>query len=100
MATELVFDVLDHAALEEALIDLDGWEANGVAIQKAFNFSSFPAAIAFVNRVAEVAERLNHHPDIIINFRKVTVRYWTHKKNATTKANIVAAAEVDKVMIG
>ena len=97
MAIELEYEVLDEAQVAEALKDLDGWERDGVAICKTYEFRTFMEAIAFVNRVAATAEQINHHPDIIINYRKVTVRFWTHKKNATTKADVFTAAAVDKV---
>jgi 4a-hydroxytetrahydrobiopterin dehydratase len=47
--------------------------------------------------VAGVAEQFNHHPDIDIRFKKVRVAFWTHKKDATTRADVLLAAEVDRV---
>ncbi len=97
MAHELEFIVLDAAALAEALKSLPGWECDGQAIKKQYEFPSFMEGIQFVNRVAETAERFNHHPDIIINYKKVTVRFWTHKKNAVTRADVLVAGEVERV---
>lgn len=98
MATELEFDVLDKAQVEEALKPLEGWEYDAPAICKTYSFPNFLHGIAFVNRVALVAEHINHHPDIEIHYKDVTVRIWTHKKNATTKADITLAAEIEKVV--
>ncbi len=97
MAIELEYDVLDDARVAAALKNLPGWEQDGPAIRKQYSFDSFMEAVAFVNRVAATAEHINHHPDIIVNYKKVTIRFWTHKKNATTGADVYTAAEVDKV---
>ena len=97
MANELEFDVLDEGQVQAALAGLPGWEAAAPAIMRCFSFSSFLEAIAFVNRVAVVAEQFNHHPVLEINFRRVAVRLWTHKKNATTQADFTVAQAIDKV---
>jgi 4a-hydroxytetrahydrobiopterin dehydratase len=97
MAHELEFDVLDEGQVAAALGGLPGWERDGVKIRKQYVFESFPAAIAFVNRVAGVAEEFNHHPDIEVHFKKVDVLFWTHKKNATTQADVVVSGAIEKV---
>jgi 4a-hydroxytetrahydrobiopterin dehydratase len=63
----------------------EGWTVVDGALQRTFEFESFPAAIDFVNRLAEVAEAENHHPDISIHYRQVTLRWWTHSQNAITE---------------
>jgi 4a-hydroxytetrahydrobiopterin dehydratase len=62
----------------------DGWEEVDGALQRAFRFDTFPEAIQFVNRVAELAESENHHPDIAISYRDVTLRWRTHSAEAIT----------------
>jgi 4a-hydroxytetrahydrobiopterin dehydratase len=62
----------------------DGWDEVGDALQRTFEFETFPDAIAFVNRVAELAEAENHHPDIRIDYRRVTLRWWTHTAGGVT----------------
>jgi 4a-hydroxytetrahydrobiopterin dehydratase len=59
-------------------IEVDG------ALERTFELDSFPAAIAFVDRVAELAERENHHPDIHVSYRKVTLRWTTHSAGGIT----------------
>ena len=98
MASPLEPEVLDLEAIEDELARLDGWEFDGMAIRKTFVMGSFQQSIDWVNRVAEVAERLSHHPDIIINFKKVTLRCWTHKNNSVSKADIQLAEEIEKAM--
>jgi len=55
------------------------------ALQREFQFKDFAEALAFVNRVGELAEREGHHPDIEIHWNRVTLRWWTHVKNAVTE---------------
>jgi 4a-hydroxytetrahydrobiopterin dehydratase len=62
----------------------DGWTENGGALERTFELPSFPEAIAFVNRVAELAERENHHPDIAVSYKKVTLRWTTHSEGGVT----------------
>jgi 4a-hydroxytetrahydrobiopterin dehydratase len=71
-----------------------GWEVVDEALERTFEFPSFPEAIAFVNRVAEAAEEANHHPDIAVHFRRVTLRYWTHTENAITDRDVAEAARI------
>ena len=61
------------------------WEEQDGALVRELEFPSFPAAIAFVDRLAELAESENHHPDIDIRYRKVTVRWTTHSEGAITE---------------
>ena len=61
------------------------WEEQDNALVREFEFESFPQAIEFVNRLAEAAEQTNHHPDIDIRYRKVTVRWTTHSEGGITE---------------
>ncbi|HEY6056115.1 MAG TPA: 4a-hydroxytetrahydrobiopterin dehydratase [Gaiellaceae bacterium] len=62
----------------------DGWQERDEALEREFEFPSFPEAIAFVDRVAELAETENHHPDIAISYRRVTLRWTTHSAGGIT----------------
>lgn len=62
----------------------DGWQERDEALEREFEFPSFPEAIAFVNRVAELAEAENHHPDIAVSYRRVTLRWTTHSAGGIT----------------
>ena len=75
---------LDKDAVERELADTPGWELGGNAIIKTVTLKDFKEAIAFVNRVAEVAEEANHHPDITINWNKVTLTQSTHVAGGLT----------------
>ena len=64
---------------------MDDWNEQDNALVREFEFESFPKAIAFVDRLAELAEGENHHPDIDIRYRKVTVRWTTHSEGGITE---------------
>jgi len=63
---------------------MDEWREVDRALERTFEFPSFAEAIAFVNRVAELAEAENHHPDLAISYRKVTLRWTTHSAGGIT----------------
>jgi 4a-hydroxytetrahydrobiopterin dehydratase len=60
------------------------WNDTGRALEREFRFERFADAIAFVNRVAELAERENHHPDVDLRYTRVVVRWWTHTAGGVT----------------
>lgn len=62
----------------------NGWEERDDALVREFELPSFMEAIAFVDRLAEIADAENHHPDIDIRYRKVTVRWTTHDAGGIT----------------
>ena len=69
------------------------------ALEKEFEFESFPAAIAFVDRLAEVAEAEDHHPDIDIRYRRVLVRWSTHSAGGVTDKDRALAARTDELAL-
>jgi 4a-hydroxytetrahydrobiopterin dehydratase len=69
-----------------------GWDVVAGALERTFRFKDFGAAIDFVNRVAEVAEAENHHPDIEIHYNRVKLRFWTHSQQAITERDHALAA--------
>lgn len=68
------------------------WPEIEGALERTFELPSFPEAIAFVNRVAELAERENHHPDVTISYKKVTLRWTTHSEGGITDRDRELAA--------
>ena len=72
-----------------------GWTRRGNAITKTFEFPTFPAAIGFVNRIAEVAERMDHHPDVDIRYTKVTCSLSTHSAGGITSRDFKLAESID-----
>ena len=61
-----------------------GWDEVDGALERTFELDSFMAALDFVNRLGALAEAEDHHPDITISYRKVTVRWWTHTAGGVT----------------
>jgi 4a-hydroxytetrahydrobiopterin dehydratase len=74
-----------------------GWAERDAALEREFQFGSFAEAIAFVNGLAELAERENHHPDIRIQFSLVTVRWSTHTAAAVTDRDRKLAELTDEL---
>ena len=78
---------------------LDGWKLFGdgpdVAIEKTFHFSSYLQTIAFVNAVAFVAESRNHHPELVVDSQRCSVRWNTHELLGISGADFACAARVD-----
>ncbi len=74
------------------------WEVvAGHHIKRAFTFPDFLQALAFVNRVGELAEQQGHHPDILLSWGKAEVTSWTHKINGLTESDFILAAKIDKL---
>ena len=73
-----------HVTMHRMLSVPDGWRDVGGKLEREFAFEDFRSAIAFVNRVAELAERENHHPDIEVRYDKVVLRWWTHTAGGVT----------------
>jgi 4a-hydroxytetrahydrobiopterin dehydratase len=70
----------------------EGWDEVDDALERTFQFANFAEALAFVNRVGELAESEDHHPDIAIHYNKVTLRWWTHTAGGVTDRDRELAA--------
>jgi 4a-hydroxytetrahydrobiopterin dehydratase len=86
---------LPDAEIEDGLASLGGWAREGDAIKRSFELRSFPEAIAFVNRVAKLAEDADHHPDIDIRWRTVHLTLSTHSEGGITAKDLTLAGEID-----
>jgi 4a-hydroxytetrahydrobiopterin dehydratase len=75
----------------------EGWAERDGALERQFEFKDFAEALAFVNRVGELAEAENHHPDIAIHWNRVTLRWWTHVQNAVTARDAELAAKTNEL---
>lgn len=76
--------------------DLKEWiVVDGHHIQKTYRFPDFMTALAFVNRIAEVAEAQNHHPDLLLSWGKVEVTSYTHTANGLTEKDFTLAKAID-----
>lgn len=88
--------ILSDIEIQRELGALPGWSRRGNALTKTFESPDFPAAIAFVNRMADVAERMNHHPDIDIRYTRVTCHLSTHSAGGITRKDVQLAAAIDE----
>lgn len=86
---------LSAKALKAALSGLPGWKGSGKAIKRQYTFPSFPDAIAFTTRLAFAAEAADHHPDLLISYRTVTVTWSTHSEGGVTRKDIAGAKSAD-----
>jgi 4a-hydroxytetrahydrobiopterin dehydratase len=85
------------AEIEQALAKLSGWSREGDEIVKWFELPSFPEAIALVDRIAELAEAANHHPDLDIRYNRVRVGCSTHDAGGITDKDFGLAAQIEGV---
>ena len=89
---------LSKAEVDQQLEVLgNGWTLDGDAIRKQFTFKDFPEAVSFVNRLVPGAEAADHHPDIEINYKRVTLRYSTHSEGGLTVKDFAGASSADQV---
>lgn len=82
--------------VQAGLAALDGWELRDGRLRKQFTFRTFLRAIVFVNSVAYLAEGAGHHPDITINYNRVTLRIITHAVGALTQRDFDLARQIDE----
>jgi 4a-hydroxytetrahydrobiopterin dehydratase len=87
--------LLGDAELKPQLAELPGWKQQGKALSKEFNLKAFKAAVAFANTVSELAERADHHPDILIQFSKVTLTLSSHDAGGITERDVRLARQIE-----
>lgn len=89
---------LSTQQIDAALDSLSGWKSGADAIQKQYEFADFIDAMTFVNRVAELAEEVGHHPDLEIRYNKVLVALTTHDEGGVTDKDVQVAREIEELM--
>jgi 4a-hydroxytetrahydrobiopterin dehydratase len=87
---------LSDIAIQRGLGSLPGWSRRGDVLSKTYQFDTFPAGIAFVERVARAAEAAQHHPDIDIRYTKVTCMLTTHDAGGITQKDLNMAQEIER----
>jgi 4a-hydroxytetrahydrobiopterin dehydratase len=86
---------LGEEEIEARLGELEGWRREGEAIVKEFELDDFMGSVDFINRLAPVAEELNHHPDLQVSWNKVVVSITTHSEGGLTENDFELAKSVD-----
>jgi len=88
---------LPDAEIVGRLSRLPGWGYEGATLQRRYAFASFPDAIAFVTRLAFEAEAADHHPDLLVSYRKVTVTWTTHSAGSVTDKDFAGVEQSDRI---
>ena len=88
---------LSPTEAQDRLKTLRGWTIDGNAIRKPYVFGSFREAVSFVVRLAFSAEEADHHPDITITYKTVSLVYSTHSAGGLTEKDFAGAAEADRI---
>lgn len=88
--------IIDDAQLEQFLVSNPSWTVEGESISRTVRYPDFVGAIGFVNRVALLAERADHHPEIDIRWNKVVVTLSTHSEGGVTSKDTTLAASIDR----
>ncbi|SFE71961.1 4a-hydroxytetrahydrobiopterin dehydratase [Alteribacillus iranensis] len=89
---------LENEEIEQKLQELDGWKrADAKTIERRFTFREFLTGIAFVEKIASQAEKMNHHPHITIDHRTVTIRLSTLDEGGITQLDIDSAVAYSKI---
>lgn len=88
-------ELLSDAQISEHLDATPGWDRDGDQISRTYALASFRAALAFVAYVGEVAEALQHHPDIDVRYNQVTLAVSTHDAGGLTAKDFELAHQVD-----
>lgn len=88
---------LSREDVQERIRAVNGWTLDGDSIRKQFVFGSFREAVSFVVRLAFECEEADHHPDITISYKKVTLVYSTHSESGLTDKDFAGATAADRI---
>lgn len=77
---------------------ISGWSLRDNQIQKKFTFAGFLEAMAFLNKVADIAEEEGHHPDFCVHYNKVDMTLWTHALDGLSENDFILAAKIDALI--
>ncbi|MFH0909188.1 MAG: 4a-hydroxytetrahydrobiopterin dehydratase [bacterium] len=86
---------LGEARVQALLATVPGWQLNGTEIVKTFEFKNFHQTMAFVNAVAWIANRENHHPDLEVGYKRCKIRYATHSIGGLSENDFICAAKIN-----
>lgn len=89
--------LLSENEIQQNLSGLTGWQLKGKEIQKMYEKRDFVDSLMFVNQAAFLAEKANHHPDVLIQWNKVTLTLSTHSEGGLTEKDFELAAQIDRI---
>ena len=88
---------LSDEEIKQSLGKLEGWNVDGILLKKEFKFEIFAESLEFVNRVGEIAERADHHPDITFGWGYANIELTTHDVGGLTNNDFDIAGEIDEI---
>jgi 4a-hydroxytetrahydrobiopterin dehydratase len=91
-------ELLSDAEIDAGLAGLSGWRRQGDALVRVFDRGDFVGAVEFVNAITPLAEAANHHPDVAISWKDVTITLTTHSAGGVTQNDLALAAQIDGVI--
>ena len=89
---------LGSADLAARVATLTGWSASDSRLMKAYSFADFHETIGFVNALAWIANREDHHPDLVVSYNRCVVAWSTHDAGGITENDVVCAAKTDRLL--
>jgi 4a-hydroxytetrahydrobiopterin dehydratase len=89
---------LSENEIQDRLLELNGWDFNENAIRKTFTFETYMESIRFINRLAELAEEANHHPDMAVGWCRIDVAFTSHDQGGVTLACIQMAKVAESIL--
>jgi 4a-hydroxytetrahydrobiopterin dehydratase len=96
-----MYEAVTAIEIDTFLAEMDGWSLSPEQkLTKAFKFKNFNEGLEFVNQIAAIADRLDHHPDILLSWGKVELSIYTHCKNALTRTDFELAKQIDLLVAG
>jgi 4a-hydroxytetrahydrobiopterin dehydratase len=88
---------LSDDVVDQRLKSISGWQRQGGEISKIFSFKNYYETMAFVNAIAFLAHKSDHHPDLEVGYNKCRVRFSTHSAGGITEKDLTSAASVDRL---
>ncbi len=88
---------LSDQEIENRLAELKGWEVSESRLRKRFNFKNFAESLAFVNKAGEIAERMDHHPDVLFGWGYAEFFITTHSEGGITEYDFALAKQIDQI---
>jgi 4a-hydroxytetrahydrobiopterin dehydratase len=89
---------LPPAETQELIKEIDHWTLGDKSIEREFKFRDFKQSMDFINQVADLAEKQNHHPDILISYSRVKLMLSTHKVGGLSRNDFILAAKIDQLI--
>ena len=94
----IFYEKLDDDVISSNISQLTNWQYNDGVISKKFNFANYDETMKFTNKVADIANAINHHPDMNISFKSCTVVYTTHAVGGISILDFISAARLDSLI--